>query len=141
MVSSALFSLLLLTLSAALLVMHRRSWLAVRDSAKVQEREKRYALAQYRRRMQASGMIAVVGIAIGMGPLVPQRPGPYTFYLGVLLVACLGLVLLAGLDVWATRQHYRRLRSEQVAAQIKLALEYQSTGDSSDTDAVGTAHQ
>lgn len=123
------FSLLLLALSVALLVMHRRSWLAVRDSANSQKHEKRYALAQYRRRMQASGMIAVVGIAIGMGPLVPQRPGSYTLYLGALLVACLGLVLLAGLDLWATRQHYRRMRSEQMTEQIKSAMELQAVDD------------
>ncbi len=134
MFSNYALSLLLLTLSMILLLKHRRNWLAVRDSSQGPGLEKRYALAQYRRRMQASGMIAVVGVAIGMGPLVPQRPGPYTLYLGGLLVACLGLVLLAGLDMWATRQHYRRMRSEQVAAQIKLAMKLQSTGDSLDTD-------
>ena len=135
------FSLLLLALAATLLMMHRRSWLAVRDSTQMQRLEKRYALAQYRRRRQASGMIAVVGIAIGLGPFVPHRPGPYTLYLGVLLCACLSLVLLAGLDGWATRQHYRRLRSEQMAAQIKLTMELHAAGDCAHTDQVETVHQ
>jgi len=84
-------------------------------------------------------MIALLGIAIGLGPLVPHRPVPHTLYLGVLLSACLGLMLLALLDAWATRQHYRRLRSSQMAAQIKLALELQAAGDRSNMESAGTA--
>jgi len=133
------FSLFLLVLSAALLVAHRRSWLAARGLAPGQGLEQRHALSQYRRRTQASGMIALLGIGIGLGPLVPNRPLPYTLYLGVLLGACLGLVLLAVLDAWATRQHYRRLRSAQMAAQIKLALELQTVGDRSNMESAGTA--
>jgi hypothetical protein len=38
-------------------------------------------------------------------------------------LACMAIMLLAALDTWATRQNFMRLRSEQLATQIKLARE------------------
>jgi len=44
-------------------------------------------------------------------------------YVICLAGACLCIMLLAGLDAWATQQNLARLRSEHLAAQIKLARE------------------
>jgi hypothetical protein len=116
-------SLLLIGLSGVMLDMHRRSWQAAQRDATLSERDLRFARAQYRRRNQASGIIGVLGATIGVGPLVPPQPWPMVLYVGSLAGACLCIVLLAGLDAWATRQNFARLRSEQLAAQIKLARE------------------
>jgi hypothetical protein len=114
-------SLSLIGLSGLLLDMHRRSWRAARQDALMSDRDRRFALAQYRRRTQASGIIGLIGAAIGAGPLVPQKPWPMVLYVATLGVACVWIVLLAALDAWAIRQNFARLRGEQIAAQVKLA--------------------
>ena len=125
-------SLLLLGLSGFLLDMHRRSWRAAEQDGSLSERDRRFAQSQYRRRMQASAIIGVLGAAIGVWPLVRQRPWPMLIYAASLAGACVCILLLAAIDVLATRQYYARLRNEQLAAQVKLARELKSAGRSSD---------
>jgi hypothetical protein len=116
-------SLLLIGLSGVLLDMHLRSWRTDQIDSSLTERDRRFAKAQFRRRVQASGIIGVLGAAIGVGPLVPREPWPMVLYVGFMAAACLCIMLLATLDLWATRMNYERLRSEQLAAQVKLARE------------------
>jgi hypothetical protein len=116
-------SLLLIGLSGVMLDMHRRSWRAAQEDQTLSERDLRFAQAQHRRRNQASGMIGVLGAAIGVWPIVPAQPWPMVLYVICLAGACLCIMLLAGLDAWATQQNLARLRSEHLAAQIKLARE------------------
>ena len=116
-------SLVLMGLSGLMLDMHRRSWRAAEQDASLTERDRRFAQAQYRRRTQASAIIGVLGAAIGIEPLVPLRPWPMVIYVASLASACGCIMVLAAIDVWATRQNFVRLRSEQLAAQIKLARE------------------
>ncbi len=115
-------SLLLIALSGVLLDMHRRSWRIERD-ATISDGERRFARSQYRRRTQASGIIGVLGAAIGVGPLIPARPWPMAIYVAGLGAACLAIMLLAAIDAWASRQYFVRLRNEQLAAQVQLARE------------------
>ena len=116
-------SLFLIGLSGVLLDGHRRSWRAAEQDTALGERGRRFARAQFRRRMQASGIIGLLGVAIGIGPLVPREPWPMVLYLLTLSGACACIMILAALDVWATRQYYARLRTEQLTAQMKLARE------------------
>ena len=116
-------SLLLIGLSGVLLDIHRRSWRVAQRDVSLSERDRRFAQAQYRRRMQASAIIGVLGAAIGVWPLVPLRPWPMVLYAASLAGACLCILLLAAIDVLATRQNYARLRNEQLASQVKLARE------------------
>jgi hypothetical protein len=123
MVITYAISLFLIGLSGFLLDAHRRSWReALQDSA-LADNERRYRLSQYRRRSQASGIIGLLGAAIGIRSLVPHEPWPMILYLMFLTGACACIMVLAALDAWATRQYYARLRSEQLTAQIKLARE------------------
>jgi len=123
MIPAFIISLALLGLSGALIDSHRRTWRAAKEAIDLSERVQRFALAQYRRRMQASGMIGVIGAAICLWPIVPREPGPLALYTAVLLAGASWIMLLALFDVWATRQHYQRLRDEHRAAQMQLALE------------------
>lgn len=134
MILTSIISLILIGLSGVLLDSHRRAWRAAQQDATKSERERRFALAQYRRRMQASGIIGVLGAAIGIGPLVPREPWPLVVYLASLSGACGCIMLLAALDAWATRQYYARLRNEQLTAQIKLARELHAATKSADAD-------
>jgi hypothetical protein len=134
MVLTSIISLILIGLSGVLLDSHRRAWRAAQQDATKSERERRFALAQYRRRMQASGIIGVLGAAIGIGPLVPREPWPLVIYLASLSGACGCIMVLAALDVWATRQYYARLRNEQLTAEIKLARELHAATKSADAE-------
>lgn len=134
MLAAFFVSLMLLGLSGLLIDSHRRSWREARESATLPERDRRFARSMYRRRMQASMMIGVIGAGIGVGPIVPRQPGPMALYLAMLVVACAWIMLLALLDVWATRQHFQRLRTEQLAKQLQLALEMAATSETAETD-------
>ena len=118
-----ILSLLLIGLSGVMLDMHRRSWRAAQADATLSERDLRFARSQFRRRTQASAIIGAIGAGIAIWPLIPLKPWPWVIYVGSLGGACLCIVLLAGLDVIATRQNYARLRSEQLADQVKLLRE------------------
>ena len=134
MILTSIISLILIGLSGVMLDSHRRAWRAAQQDATKSERERRFALAQYRRRMQASGIIGVLGAAIGIGPLVPREPWPLLIYLASLSGACGCIMVLASLDAWATRQYYAHLRNEQLTAQIKLARELHAATKSADAD-------
>ena len=123
MVGAAIFSLILIGLSGVLLDLHRRSWRTVQQIESITPGDLRFARSQYRRRTQASGTIGVLGAVLGVYPLVPRAPLPFTLYLVAITLACVAIMLLAGLDSWATRQNFLRLRSEQLTSQIKLARE------------------
>ena len=121
MIGTYIVSLLLIGLSGVLLDLHRRSWRTVRQMDNVTAGDFRFARAQYRRRMQASGTIGGLGAMLAVYPLVPAAPLPIMLYLLAITLACMAIMLLAALDVWATRQNFLRLRNEQLAAHVKLA--------------------
>jgi len=116
-------ALLLIGLSGVLLDMHRRSWRAVQADTSVNDRDLRFARSQYRRRTQSSGTIGVLGAAIGIGPLIPTKSLPMALYVAALGGSCVAIILLAAIDVWASRQNYARLQNEQLTAQIGMARE------------------
>ena len=126
MIATSIFSLFLIALSGWMLDWHRRSWQKAAADTSLSESERRYALAQYRRRMQASSIIGVLGAAIAIGPIVPRRPWPMMIYLMSVAGACLAITLLAAIDAWATRQHLARLRNQNLAAQVQLVRELRS---------------
>src|SRR4029079_10669780 len=113
MIATCVVSLFLIGLSGVLLDLHRRSWRTVQQIESISPGDLRFARAQYRRRTQASGTIGLLGAVLAVYPLVPRAPLPITFYLVAITLACMAIMLLAALDVWATRQNYQRLRSEQ----------------------------
>lgn len=123
MLGTFIVSLLLMGLSGILLDLHRRSWRAAQQDGSLTQGDLRFARSQYRRRFQASGIIGVLGAAIGVGPLVPHEPLPITLYLAAISAACLAIMVIAALDAWATRQNLARMQSEQLAAQIRMARE------------------
>lgn len=123
MIGTGILALLLIGLSGVLLDMHRRSWQRAEQNAALSTAERRFALSQYRRRVQASGTIGVLGATVAIWPLVPLEPWPFALYLAWVAGACLAITVLAAIDAWATRQHFARLHSEHLTAQVKLARE------------------
>src|SRR6478735_9766363 len=121
MIATCIASLFLIGLSGVLLDLHRRSWRTVQQVESISAGDLRFARSQYRRRVQASGTIGVLGAVLAVYPLVPRVPLPFTLYLVAITLACVAIMMLAMLDAWATRQNFLRLRSEQVTDQLKLA--------------------
>ena len=134
MLSIYVISLVLLGLSGLLLDWHRRSWRNAQHDAALSDRDRRFALAQYRRRTQASAIIGVLGAAIGVGPVVPRTPLWMTAYLVSLIGACACILLLALVDLLASQQNFRRVRSEQMTAEAKLARELQLAREAAERD-------
>jgi hypothetical protein len=126
MIATWVVSLLLLSLSGWMLDWHRRSWRKAEADPTISDSERRYALSQFRRRMQASSIIGALGVAIAIGPVVPRRPWPMMIYLFSLAGACFAITVLAAIDAWATRQYFARLRSQNMAAQFQVARELRS---------------
>jgi hypothetical protein len=127
-------SLFLIGLSGLLLDLHRRSWRAAEQDASLSDHERRYFLSQYRRRLQASGIIGLLGAAIGVHSIIPREPWPMVIYVLFLAGACVSIMLLAAIDAWSTRQYFARLRSEQLTAQIRLARELSAARKSASAD-------
>jgi hypothetical protein len=126
--------LLLIGLSGLLLDAHRRSWQEAQSNGSLNERDRRFARSQYRRRTQASGLIGVIGAALGCYPLVPKQPLEISIYLTALVGACACIMLLALLDVWATRQNLRRIQNEHLAAHLKSIVELHGARGQSDAE-------
>jgi VIT1/CCC1 family predicted Fe2+/Mn2+ transporter len=121
MIGTCIVSLLLIGLSGLLLDLHRRSWRTVQQIESISLGDLRFARSQYRRRMQSSGTIGVLAAVLGVYPLVPRAPLPFTLYFIAITLACMAIMILAAVDAWASRQNFMRLRSEQLVNQIQLA--------------------
>lgn len=121
--TQAFGSLALLALSGGLIDVHRRVWRQAQADYTLSGRGRRFARAQYWRRMFASSTIGVVGVLFTLKSAIPPKPLPMTLYVAALLLACL-LILLGGVaDAYATaRYHLRTLRRRQ-RRQARMLLE------------------
>ena len=100
---------------------HVRGWRRQQSDPTLDERDLVYYRRRYRRRMQISAIIAILGVLIGMGdallPFQRRHPLPTTLYwIGVLLLT--GWVMVLGLgDLWSTvaygRAELARVRQKQ----------------------------
>jgi hypothetical protein len=122
---SAISSVLLLVVSSVLMLINWRSWKSFRRSESL-ENERDYRRRQFRRRMQASGMIGVIGIALFLGDtLIVWFDDPVVtvlFWVSVVMIT-LWTVLLAMVDIWATRRFLDRVSEDNFMEQTKLHAE------------------
>jgi hypothetical protein len=129
---STLFSLILLLVSGVLMLSHWRNWNAYRGQ-ELPQTEFDYRRRQFRRRMQASGMIGIVGIALfagvalflGRESLIPWFEDPviiFVYWAAVVLIT-VWMALLALVDVWASRRYVNRILEDDLLEQTKLHAE------------------
>lgn len=107
-----LFAMALIGVSVTLVLGHVRTWHLLRSDLPRGD-EYAYRWRQFRRRMQASSLIGVLGVAVYLGFLIPARAAPgffVAFWLMVVFVV-LWLGALALLDFMATRTFYANRRS------------------------------
>jgi hypothetical protein len=122
MFSVIAFTLFVVLSAAGLMAWHVRAWRASARSADDQE-EFLYHRRQFRRRMQTSAMLGVLGVGVLVGRLLMNLPLPRVFLLsywaGVLLLL-VWLALLALVDIWATKFYFGRLRDRVRLEQAQL---------------------
>jgi hypothetical protein len=109
---------------------HRRSWAQRQSEGITDPADLLHYYGQFRRRMQTSALIAVIGVLILVGDLIGKQIGArlFGFYWIIVLSLVAYLMLLAVLDGLATAAHTRsalaRLRAqrrqlERHAAELK----------------------
>ena len=119
-----MLGLLLLAAAAGLIASHVRTWHRARGN-ELESVEQDYRRRQYRRRLQASGMIGLVGILLPLGTLIPLQLHPSLFvffWFGVMLLT-VWIMLLALGDMFSTRNFARRAQRENLVRQAKLRAE------------------
>jgi hypothetical protein len=111
-------ALVLLAVSAALLWSHWTTWRRVRDE-RLEGAERRFAWGQFRRRMQSSGMVGIVGALMLAAPWV-RAPLAVLFYWSGIVLLLVWIILLATADALATRVHFSQLRRDDLIEEIQL---------------------
>jgi 4-hydroxybenzoate polyprenyltransferase len=122
--TSLVFPTVLFFGAAALLAWHMRTWRAVQENERDQA-ERDFQWRRYRRRMQASGMLALVAVAMAVGVEIPWRrfPSLYVYYWCGVVLLLFWLCALAIADMVATRARFWRLRREHLVEQAKLSAQ------------------
>jgi UDP-N-acetylmuramyl pentapeptide phosphotransferase/UDP-N-acetylglucosamine-1-phosphate transferase len=123
--SVVVVALLLLLSAAGMMLSHLRAWRASQEE-KLDPEDFDYRRRQFRRRMQTSAMLGIVGVAILIGYILTLwlRSPAFTivFWIAIILVL-FWTCLLAVVDVWATKHHFSRQRDHCLIEQAKLRAE------------------
>ena len=125
--SSILVALVLVVSSAGLIAWHIRAWKRLQQK-ELDPREQVFRRRQYRRRMQTSAMLGVLGVAIFVGQLlmiwVTSQLALVIFWSGI-LVLVLWVALLALADMVATSFYYSREKTDYIVEHARLQGELQ----------------
>jgi hypothetical protein len=125
--SSFVVAFILVATSVGLVVRHVRVWKRLKEDD-LDERELNFRRRQFRRRVQTSAMIGLLGVAIVVGQLLlkdvdkPLLKFHVYYWIGVLALL-LWIILLAVADMVATSAYYSRERSDLAVGHAKLQIE------------------
>ena len=126
---SILVTLVLCISSAGLMAWHIRVWKLLQHT-EINPRERDFRRRQYRRRIQTSAMLGVLGVAIFIGQLLMIRVTSrliLVIYWSGVLVLVLWMALLALADMAATSFYYSREKNNYVVEHAKLQGELRRT--------------
>ncbi len=125
--SSVLMALLLFVGAGWLIDSHLRTWRKVRQRKEdLEPHELDYRRRQFRRRMQTSAMLGLVGAGILVCQLVSLLSVPRVLVVvlwGGVMLLVLWLVLLAVADAVSTRLYFNRVKRSYVAEEARLHAE------------------
>jgi hypothetical protein len=118
-------SSLLLLAAGVMMLSHVRAWRAFQQEG-LDPEEFDYRRRQFRRRMQTSAMLGLLAVSlpVGIGLSIWLRSGWFAliFCAAAILLVC-WVLLLALVDVWATKHHYGRLRHQCLVEKLKVEAE------------------
>lgn len=120
--SVVIFAVFVTLSSVGLMAWHVRVWRQTALASNDQE-EFQFHRRQFRRRMQTSGMLGLLGVGVLLGRLLLALPVSRTIlliYWGALLLLLVWLALLALVDLWATKFYFGRLRDRVRLEQAQL---------------------
>lgn len=125
----------LVAFGGVLMWTHRRSW-AKQQQDELEEFERRHFYRRYRRRMQVSGMLVLLGIVIppGMLFLTEKHPAAFGFFWLAVLILVVWIILLAVADMFSIRtygnisQARLDLRKRELEAELARLKSQQSNG-------------
>jgi hypothetical protein len=133
LLQAALFPAFVLLMAGGLVWSHVRTWSALKlekerlvranvDQADAAAADYDYRYRQCRRRLQASSLLGLVGVALFVGQLIDFRKNPsfFVFFWCAVALLVLWIVLLALADVFATRMRNLRLSQERLIENAKL---------------------
>jgi hypothetical protein len=133
------FSGVLLAAATGLIVWHVRVWRQVQAMEPPPEPgELDYHRRQFRRRMQTSGMLAVLAVAILGGRWITVPPLPvwvFAAYWAAITLMALWVGLLALADVVATRLFYGRLRDTYRVEEARLRYQLRRLQEETESEA------
>jgi hypothetical protein len=112
--ASLAFGIGLILLGSALIRWHFVAWRAHRSDAGIDDRERNHYRTQFRRRLQVSGLLILLGFMIPLGDaLMELRRAPVflAWYWFAVLIVTFWLMLLAAFDWVSTRMHNRAMRA------------------------------
>ncbi len=112
------FAAFLLGASVLLLWIHWRAWRAFR-SQEIDEKAIDFRYRQFRRRMQASAMIGLVGVAVVVSLVVTDSMLTAVIWL-VVLSLVVWMLLLAFADMVSSYFYYNQIRDQQTAEHASL---------------------
>jgi len=115
------FSVFIIVMASVLMSGHQRAWQRQHEVATSDE-EREFFFRRYRRRMQTSGMLAVVGVAIAVGFWV-RIPWVALIYWGVVGLLLLWILLLAAADLINTQMLWTRERNRHRRQQAEIEAE------------------
>jgi hypothetical protein len=120
--SAFLFPLMIMLLAAGLLFWHVRSW---RSEQQEHGAELDFARRKFRRRVQTTGMLALLAVGLCLGQLIPrnERPTLFVVFRFAMLLILAWMVLLALGDLTVSRQHLAHLNRERRIAEAQLKAE------------------
>jgi hypothetical protein len=116
--------LAIVALGVLLLVLHRRAWQAARRSL-TDGAELAFQGRRYRRRLQTSGLLVLLGVAMEGGQCIAadKRPSLFVFFWCAVAMLAVWVLALAVCDVIATRMHLRQQMRQQLIERAKLQAE------------------
>lgn len=115
----------LAVLGGGLMAWHLRTWRRL-AAAELAPREHDFARRQFRRRMQTSGMLVVLGIALVLGCWI-RSPLLTLFYWAGVAFWTLWICLLAAADAAASRYHFALAQRDVLLEQLKLQTRLRQT--------------
>ena len=117
----------LIILACCMMWSHNNAWRRQQQDLDEDDTDRAYYFGRYRRRMQTSGFLAIVGFLIGVGDIAIWRFGPFAsaiFWLMIIVFAgWIGLLALG--DLTAVRTHSQIEMAKHEAQRRVLERELQ----------------
>jgi hypothetical protein len=120
------FATLLIVAAVVMIVQHVRTWHQALGDESADDRERRFRRSQFRRRLQISGLLGMLGMGIVGGHFLRSPPlaaWKIAVYWGLMLVLALWLILLAMIDAMVTRFYFGSAQQKNFSEQSRLRVQ------------------